>query len=98
MSQLTRRDFLQATLAAAATLTIAGTKSSGKVLGANDTVRVAVAGLNGRGGSHIGGLAGMKGAQVVCLIDPDTRTFDRRVKQVQKAGGNTPRTIQDVRK
>src|SRR5205814_1932523 len=39
-----------------------------------------------------------KGVQVVCLIDPDTRTFARRVKQVEKVGGNTPRTVQDVRK
>ena len=31
---------------------IAGTKSSAKVLGANDRVRIAVAGLNGRGGAR----------------------------------------------
>ena len=33
---------------------IGGTKSSGRVIGANDTVRLAVAGLNGRGGAHVG--------------------------------------------
>src|SRR5438105_4564177 len=53
MSALTRRRFLQQTLAAAATVTIAGTKSSAKVLGANDRVRVAVCGLHGRGGEHL---------------------------------------------
>ena len=37
MTRLTRRTFLKNTLATAATVTIAGTKSSGKVLGANDT-------------------------------------------------------------
>ncbi len=98
MSNLTRRDFLQGTLAAAATVTIAGTKSSGKVLGANDTIRVAIAGLNGRGGAHVGAFAPMKGVQVVCLVDPDTATFSKRVKQVEKLGKNTPRTVQDVRK
>jgi predicted dehydrogenase len=97
MTQLTRRDFLQGSLAAAATVTLAGTKSSGKVLGASDTIRVAVAGLNGRGSSHLNALAGMKGVQVVCLIDPDTRTFGSRIKQVEKRGGNKPRTVQDVR-
>jgi predicted dehydrogenase len=98
MSRLTRRDFLQSSLAAAATVTIAGTKSSGKVLGANDTIRVAVAGLNTRGGAHINAFAPMKNVQVVCLVDPDTRTFAKRVKQVEKEGGNTPRTEQDIRK
>ena len=49
MSLPNRRSFLKSTLAAAATITIAGTKSSGKVLGANDTIRIGVAGLNGRG-------------------------------------------------
>ena len=53
MAPQTRRSFLKHTLAAAATVTVAGTKSSGKVLGANDTIRIAVAGLNGRGGSHV---------------------------------------------
>src|SRR5205085_2164185 len=93
VSTLTRRDFLQGSLAAAATVTIAGTKSSARVLGASDTIRVAVAGLNGRGGAHVKAFAGMKGVQVVCLIDPDTRTFAGRVKQVEKVGGNTPRTV-----
>ncbi len=98
MSEMNRRSFLRKTLAAAATVTIAGTKSTGRVLGANDTIRLGVAGLHGRGGSHVGGFAGMKGVQVTYLIDPDTRTFASRTKQVQARGGNTPQTVQDVRK
>jgi predicted dehydrogenase len=98
MSHLNRRKFLKQTLAAAATVTVAGTKSSGRVLGANDTIRVGVAGLNGRGGAHVGALAGMRGVQVTYLIDPDTRTFPGRVRQVQQRGGNAPRTVQDIRR
>lgn len=94
---MNRRGFLK-TVAAAATVTIAGTKSSGRVLGANDVIRVGVAGINGRGGAHVGGLAGMQGVQVTYLIDPDTRTFANRVAQVQKLGGNRPQTVQDVRR
>ena len=60
MPRLTRRKFLKHTLATAATVTIAGTKSSGRVLGANDTIRVAVAGINGRGGAHVGAYGKMK--------------------------------------
>ena len=56
-SHLSRRQFMNRSLAAAgvgAGFAIGGTKSSGRVIGANDTVRLAVAGLNGRGGAHVG--------------------------------------------
>jgi predicted dehydrogenase len=96
MTRQTRRDFLKTTLAAAATVTIAGTKSSGKVQGANDTIRVAIAGLNGRGGSHVGEFGKMPGVQVTYLVDPDTRTFARRIKQLGSA--HKPQTVQDIRK
>ncbi len=76
--RFTRRRFLESSLAAAATITVAGTKSSGKVLGANDTVRVGVAGLNGRGGSHVGAFVGMKNVEIAYLIDPHQGTYSRR--------------------
>ncbi|MHB1036619.1 MAG: Gfo/Idh/MocA family oxidoreductase [Pirellulales bacterium] len=97
MSRHTRRTFLKTSLAAGAAFTIAGTKSSGKVLGANDTIRIGVAGINGRGGSHIEEFAGMKGVQVTYLIDPDSRLFKTRTSQVEKLGKNTPKTVQDIR-
>jgi predicted dehydrogenase len=98
MSRQTRRRFLQNTLAAAATITIAGTKSSGRVIGANDTIRLGVAGLNGRGGSHVGAFAGMKGVQVTYLIDPDKRTYGKRLKQIGDKAESKPQTVQDIRK
>src|SRR5205823_2373438 len=98
MSKLTRRNFLQGTLAAAATVTIAGTKSSGRVLGSNETIRVAVAGIHGRGASHVDEFARMKNVEIVYLVDPDTRTYAGRLKQIDKIGGKKPKTVQDVRK
>ena len=56
MSRHNRRDFLKRTAAgglAAATFAVAGTKASGRVLGAQRPVRIAVAGINGRGQEHI---------------------------------------------
>ena len=56
-SHLSRRQFMNRSLAAAgvgAGFAIGGTKSSGRIIGANDTVRIAIAGLNGRGGAHVG--------------------------------------------
>jgi len=99
--QQTRRRFLQTTAAASAafsTFTIAGTKASGKVIGANDTIRIGVAGIHGRGGSHIGSFAGMDKVQVTHLIDPDSRLFEGRKRQVKSKGGNTPKCVQDIRK
>ncbi len=111
MSRSTRRTFLKRTLAAAATVTIAGTKSSGKVLGANDTIRIGVAGLNGRGRDHVEAFATMKKekVQVTYLIDPDTRVFGKGMKSkgdkdtlplvayVKAKCNVTPKTVQDVR-
>ena len=94
---LNRRHFLKSTLAAAASVTIAGTKSSGRVLGANEAIRVGVAGLNGRGGEHVRAFLGMEGVQITYLIDPDTRTFAAKSRQIRERSGNTPRTLQDVR-
>ncbi len=104
MNHLSRRNFLKSTLAAAASITIAGTKSSGRVLGANDTIRVAVAGLHGRGQAHLAAYLGMPGVQVTYLVDPDTRTFSQRPrKKGAKAGeinwgGRPPKTVQDIRR
>src|SRR6267378_3727394 len=54
MSRLSRRRFLTNSIAAAgAGVLINGTKATGNFFGANETIRVGVAGINGRGGSHI---------------------------------------------
>jgi predicted dehydrogenase len=99
MNRMNRRNFLKNTLAAAATITIAGTKSSGRVLGANDVIRMGVAGLNGRGSSHVGAYANMPGVQITYLIDPDSRTFAKHLKTISaKDGAAVPKTVADVRK
>src|SRR5881296_2040063 len=97
MKKITRRSFLNRTLAAAATVTIAGTKSSGRVLGANDVIRVGVAGINGQGNAHIDQYLGLKNVQVTYLIDPDRSLFASRAQKIRDKGGNEPRCVQDIR-
>jgi predicted dehydrogenase len=92
MNQINRRRFLKSTLAAMSTVTIAGTKSSGQVVGANETINVAIAGINGRGMSHIDGLAGLPNVRITWLVDPDSRLFESRRNRVQERGGNVPQT------
>jgi predicted dehydrogenase len=88
---------LKNTLAAAATVTLAGTKSSGRVLGANEAIRIGVAGLNGRGGSHVNAFSKLKGVEVAYLIDPDTRTYAKHLKTLAKQS-TKPTMVQDIRK
>src|SRR5438477_160600 len=111
MSRVTRRKFLTTTLATAATITIGGTKSSARVMGANDRIRIAIAGLNGRGGEHVGQFMKMKGVEIVYLVDPDKRTYQKRLDQIAgkdpkakkdapppKPYGPEPKCLQDIRK
>src|SRR5438067_3521006 len=98
MAQLSRRSFLkQSAAGVGALVTIAGTKSSARVIGANDTIRIGVAGLNGRGGAHVGEWLKMKNVQITYLIDPDTRTYGKHLKTIAGKDGGTPKTVQDVR-
>ena len=97
MNGTNRRGFLTSSLAVGATFAISGTKSSGNILGANDRLRVAVAGLHGRGRSHYGAFAKMKGVEVAYLVDPDTRQYARAAGDVKNISGKAPRTVQDVR-
>ena len=48
---------------------------------------LAVAGLNGRGGSHVGEFVKMPGVEITYLVDPDTRTYGKRLEEIQKQGG-----------
>ncbi len=81
MSRSTRRRFLQGTAAAGATLLLAGTRASGKVIGANDRLRIAVAGLNGRGKSHIQGWLGQDNVEIAYVIDPDRDVLNSTLRR-----------------
>jgi predicted dehydrogenase len=102
MRPMTRRSFLKGAAAAAAfpLVTIAGTKSSGRVIGANDTIRVAVAGIHGRGNDHIKELLDLKNEklEIVTLIDPDSSLFASHQKTIREKSGKEPTCVQDVRK
>jgi len=103
MRKTDRRTFLKTTLAtagAAATFTISGTKSSGKVIGANDRLRMAVAGVHGRGRSHIGGYMGQKNVEIAYAVDPDANVLRRSVADVTKRAKGRYRVkgVADIRK
>jgi predicted dehydrogenase len=100
MSRLNRRNFLQSSTAAGSSLLLLGTRASGNILGANDRVRVAVAGLNGRGKSHIAGWLGQDNVEIVYLADPDEKVRAGAIKSVidKSKGESKPTGVADIRK
>ncbi len=77
MKCLTRREFVAGSVAAGATLAM----PFSKVRGANDTLRVAVAGVHGRGGGLAREFNDLEGVRVVAVCDVDQNALDKRVKE-----------------
>lgn len=99
MAPLNRRHFIATTGVVGSSLMLAGTRASGQVLGANERVRVAVAGLKGRGKSHIDGWLKQDNVEIAWVIDPDQKVLARTQKLVeeQSGGKSKPRATNDVR-
>jgi predicted dehydrogenase len=94
---LTRRAMFKQAAALGATVAIPSIFPR-NVFGANDTIRIAVAGIHGRGNSHIDAFCKLPGCKVVCLVDPDSRLFDSKAKGVEKRSGTKPQCVQDIRR
>jgi len=88
MERITRRDFMKGAVATGFAMAVPS-----RVLGANDDIRVAVVGINGRGGSHMREFHGMPGVRTVALCDVDRNVLDRRARGFDKV-----EKYQDVRK
>jgi predicted dehydrogenase len=100
MSKVNRRQFGAAAAAVGSTFLITGTRASGNIQGANDRLRIAVAGVNGRGQSHISGWLGQSNVEIAYLIDPDRQVLDRAMKGLRERTGGQHATVgvSDVRK
>ena len=90
-----RRQFLTTSGALGTSAALA----SSRAFGANDRVRIGVAGLNGRGKSHIQGWLSQDNVEVAWLIDPDETVLKRTKDLVREiSGGNSnPRGTADIR-
>ncbi len=76
MKNITRRDFVKSSIVGG--LTLAAPFS--RVRGANDDLRVAVAGIRGRGGGLMEEFHDVAGVRVVAFCDVDEKVLDSRVK------------------
>lgn len=99
MFRVTRRQFLQASSVAGTSLLLNGMGASGAVRGANDRVRIAVAGLNGRGKAHLKGYQALENVEIAYIIDPDSDVLARTLKEFDKSGAATkPKAVTDIRR
>ena len=94
---VTRRDFIR-NAAGAAVVAAAPTLVPRSAFGANDRVRAAVLGVNGRGRSHVEELMKLPGVEVATLCDPDADLLRQRAAEFQQQYGRAVRTEKDLRR
>ncbi|MHC4751993.1 MAG: Gfo/Idh/MocA family oxidoreductase [Planctomycetota bacterium] len=93
MKNLTRRDFVKSSAAVGAALAMPFSKARG----ANDDIRVGVAGIRGRGDGLVSEFHSLEGVRVVALCDVDGSVLKDRVKQFKERSGKVDGYI-DYRK
>ena len=88
---MNRRHFLMSTAIMAGNAAVRGMQSP------NDTIRVGIAGLGGRGGSHVSAWAGMNNVAIAGLCDVDESHIGTKLKGLQSRGVKTPTVYTDFR-
>lgn len=112
MPEIDRRNFLQNSAALAASLSafeLAATasaraagpedvpKEDGKKVGANEQLRVAVIGVNGRGMDHVANYLALKDARITTICDVDQKVIGKATKLIGAKYGSEPKYVQDLR-
>ena len=107
MSRRSRRQFLEDSMFAAAAAAMAGPATSAwsqdepRVKSASERLNVAVAGVNGRGGSHVGFFSGRpdnKETIITTVVDVDRVVGNKKADQIEKQqNGVRPKVVEDVR-
>ncbi len=100
-----RREFLKNSSAIASLLAagpiasaVAEEKKADKKVAANEKLRVAVVGVNGRGMSHVGGFNNVNGCEIVTICDCDEAVIGNAMKAVEGKRGQAPKFEQDIRR
>ena len=108
MSKLTRRSFLEHTLAVSAAGLAAAQRSFGAQAqqdtaqsagrtSANERIGMAVIGFNGRGRSHIDAWLADDRTNLVALCDIDQHTFGPALRMIASKGHPKPKEYKDIR-
>ncbi len=113
MAQLTRRQFLEDSLLAAA---VAAAFPAGDAFAADkknsdkkskkkptskktgDLLQLAIVGAGGRGGEHIDQFLANPHTEIAYIVDADEKIGRRRCEEIGKRQGKTPKFVRDLRK
>ncbi len=99
-----RRDFIKKAGLGTAALTLGGLapgltpNSYGNVIGANETINFAVAGVHSRGLAHIDAILTLKNVNIAYICDVDSKVAEAAAAKVEKATGKKPKIFADIRK
>ena len=80
------------------TVGVANLALGGRILGANDRVRLAVCGLRGRGNDHLKGFANVSGTEIAGMCDVDESVLNQRLSDAEKMGLARPKSYGDIRR
>jgi len=95
MKTITRRDFVKSSIAAGA----AATLPFSRLRGANDTIRVGVVGLGGRGiGAHVPSFEKQKNVTVVAVSDPDRERMGKAAATIESKYNHGVEQYVDMRR
>ncbi|CAH0996412.1 Inositol 2-dehydrogenase/D-chiro-inositol 3-dehydrogenase [Emticicia aquatica] len=98
MKKFTRRDILKATVPSSLAMMAIPTIIPSTAFGANDRMRVAVIGINGRGKDHISGFMKQDNVEVATLCDVDNVVLQSGAKAFEEKYSKKVQTEQDLRK
>lgn len=103
---ITRRDFVEQSLWAAAAALASGPAinalaaedaPAARAVGPNDKIRVAVIGVNGQGGAHLGEWLKNPDVDLVAVCDCDPAAYQKHTEKFKNLA-HKPEYVQDVRK
>lgn len=103
MKKKTRRQFLEdsmfaaATVAAASALPMFNTVATGQSSSANEKLLAAVVGVHSRGGNHINALIKRKDVQIGYIVDVDEKVGQKTCDSIEKRTGKRPKWVKDMR-
>lgn len=97
--KITRKSFIKTSGLGLAGIAVGlSAKSYANILGANDRIRFAVIGINGRGQAHIASINQLGNASIEYLSDVDSEVLKARMGQTEKLTGKAVKGEKDFRK
>jgi predicted dehydrogenase len=102
MKDLTRRQFLEdsiiaAAAAASASISLPASAAQERAVSANDKITVAIIGCGIRGKQHASALAGLSDCEIAYVCDPDHERAAKLAADLAAKKGFQPKAVQDLR-